>query len=115
IDEIYTFLSLILMLKFIGYNSTTIQQIKEDKMDAITTQQASQDLDNLVDRVIADVEPTTICNNKGNKAILISLEEFSSWQETLYLLSNPVNAKHLLSSIQSAKAGDIIERDLIEE
>ncbi|WP_277876950.1 hypothetical protein [Sphaerospermopsis sp. FACHB-1194] len=31
-------------------------------MDAITTQQASQDLDNLVDRVIADVEPTTICN-----------------------------------------------------
>ena len=84
-------------------------------MDAITTQQASQDLDNLVDRVIADVEPTTICNNKGNKAILISLEEFSSWQETLYLLSNPVNAKHLLASIQSAKAGDIIERDLIEE
>ncbi|GCL37403.1 prevent-host-death family protein [Sphaerospermopsis reniformis] len=84
-------------------------------MDAITTQQASQDLDNLVDRVIADVEPTIICNNKGNKAILISLEEFSSWQETLYLLSNPVNAKHLLSSIQSAKAGDIIERDLIEE
>jgi hypothetical protein len=54
------------MLKFIGYNSTTIQQIKEDKMDAITTQQASQDLDNLVDRVIADVEPTIICNNKGN-------------------------------------------------
>ncbi|MBE9056580.1 type II toxin-antitoxin system Phd/YefM family antitoxin [Sphaerospermopsis sp. LEGE 08334] len=84
-------------------------------MDAITTQQASQDLDNLVDRVIADVEPTIICNNKGNKAILISLEEFSSWQETLYLLSNPVNAKHLLASIQSAKAGDIIERDLIEE
>ncbi len=84
-------------------------------MDAITTQQASQDLDNLVDRVIADVEPTIICNNKGNKAILISLEEFSSWQETLYLLSNPVNAKHLLASIQSAKAGDIIERNLIEE
>ncbi|QYX30240.1 type II toxin-antitoxin system Phd/YefM family antitoxin [Sphaerospermopsis torques-reginae] len=84
-------------------------------MDAITTQQASQDLDNLIDRVIADVEPTIICNNKGNKAILISLEEFSSWQETLYLLSNPVNAKHLLASIQSAKAGDIIERDLIEE
>lgn len=84
-------------------------------MDAITTQQASQDLDNLIDRVIADVEPTIICNNKGNKAILISLEEFSSWQETLYLLSNPVNAKHILASIQSAKAGDIIERDLIEE
>jgi antitoxin YefM len=84
-------------------------------MDAMTTQQASYDLDGLIDRVIADVEPTIICNNKGNKAILISLEEFSSWQETLYLLSNPVNAKHLLTSIQSAKAGEVVERDLIEE
>ena len=84
-------------------------------MDAITTQQASHDLDGLIDRVIADVEPTIICNNKGNKAILISLDEFSSWQETLYLLSNPVNAKHLLASIQSAKVGEFVERELIEE
>ena len=52
---------------------------------------------------------------EGNKAILISLDEFSSWQETLYLLSNPVNAKHLLASIQSAKVGEFVERDLIEE
>jgi len=84
-------------------------------MDAITTQQASHDLDGLIERVIADVEPTIICNDKGNKAILISLDKFSSWQETLYLLSNPVNAKHLLGSIQSAKAGKVIARDLIEE
>ncbi|MBS3030546.1 MAG: type II toxin-antitoxin system Phd/YefM family antitoxin [Dolichospermum sp. DET50] len=84
-------------------------------MDAITTQQASYDLDGLIDRVIADVEPTIICNDKGNKAILISLDEFSSWQETLYLLSNPFNAKHLLGSIQSSKVGEFIERDLIEE
>ncbi|MEA5552498.1 type II toxin-antitoxin system Phd/YefM family antitoxin [Anabaena cylindrica UHCC 0172] len=62
-------------------------------MDAMTTQQASNDLDSLIDRVIADVEPTIICNNNGNKAILISLDEFSSWQETLYLLSNPVILK----------------------
>ena len=40
---------------------------------------------------------------------------FSSWQETLYLLSNPVNAKHLLASIQSAKVSEIMERVLIEE
>ena len=83
-------------------------------MDAITTQQASHDLDGLIDSVIADVEPTIICNNKDNKAILISLDEFSSCQETLYLLSNPVNAKHLLGSIQSAKAGEVIEKALIE-
>lgn len=84
-------------------------------MDAMTAQQASYDLDGLIDRVIADVQPTILCNDKGKKAVLISLDEFSAWQETLYLLSNPINAKHLLNSIQSAKTGKVLERDLIEE
>ena len=76
-------------------------------MDAMTTQQASHDLDGLIDRVIDNVQPTILCNDKGNKAVLISLDEFSSWQETLYLLSNPVNAKHLLNSIQESKVGRV--------
>jgi antitoxin YefM len=87
----------------------------EYKMDAMTTQQASHDLDGLIDRVIDNVQPTILCSDKGNKAILISLDEFSSWQETLYLLSNPVNAKRLLGSIQSAKSGKVAERELIAE
>jgi antitoxin YefM len=33
--------------------------------------------------------------DKGSKAVLMSLDEFNSWQETLYLLSNPANAEHL--------------------
>jgi antitoxin YefM len=84
-------------------------------MDAMTTEQASLDLDGLIDRVIDYVQPTILCNDKGNKAILISLDEFSAWQETLYLLSNPANAKRLLRSIQEAKAGRVTERALIEE
>lgn len=84
-------------------------------MDAMTTQQASHDLDGLIDRVIDNVQPTILCNDKGNKAILISLDEFSAWQETLYLLSNPTNAKRLLNSIQEAKAGRVTEKALIEE
>jgi antitoxin YefM len=89
--------------------------IKENKMNAITTKQASQDLDSLINQVIADVQPTILCSDNGNKAVLISLDEFSAWQETIYLLSNPVNANRLLSSIRSAQSGNIFEQDLIEE
>lgn len=84
-------------------------------MDAITTNQAKSNLDSLVDRVIANMQPTILCNENGNKAVLISLDEFSAWQETMYLLSNPVNASRLLASIQSAESGRVFKKSLVEE
>ena len=72
-------------------------------MEAITSNQAKQQLDKLIDRVILDAEPTILCNDQGKQAVLMSLDEFQSWQETLYLLSNPANREHLLESIKQAK------------
>ena len=61
-------------------------------MDAMTTTQAKQDLDALIDRVIANVEPTILCNDKGQRVILMPLDEFHAWQETVYLFSSPAKA-----------------------
>ncbi len=83
-------------------------------MDAITANQAKQDINRLIEQVISDAEPTIICNDKGKKAVLLSLDEFNSWQETLYLLSNPANAEHLRKSIQEDRTGKKTERELIE-
>ncbi|MFH1860766.1 MAG: type II toxin-antitoxin system Phd/YefM family antitoxin [bacterium] len=83
-------------------------------MNAITVSQAKQRLDSLLEQIIADVEPTIICNDKDEKAVLMSLDEFNSWQETFYLLSNSANAEHLRKSIIEVKAGKTIERRLIE-
>lgn len=84
-------------------------------MKAITSHQAKQQLDELIDRVILDVEPTILCNDQGKQAVLMSLDEFNSWQETLYLLSNPVNAEHLRESIQQANLGNKSVKELIDE
>jgi antitoxin YefM len=83
-------------------------------MDAITIKQAKQDMNRLIEQVISDAEPTIICNDHGQKAVLLSLDEFNSWQETLYLLSNPANAEHLRRSIQEDKSGKIIKRELVK-
>lgn len=84
-------------------------------MEAMTAKQASKDLDGLIEKVITDTQPTILCNDKGNQAILMPLDEFNAWQETIYLLSNPANAAHLLGSIKSAQAGEVFERGLIKE
>lgn len=81
----------------------------------MTSNQAKHQLDQLIDRVILDAEPTILCNEQGKQAVLMSLDEFNSWQETLYLLSNPANAEHLRKSIAQANSGKKSVRELIEE
>jgi antitoxin YefM len=83
-------------------------------MDAITSELAAKNLNGLIEKVIADIEPTIVCADNGQKAVLMPLDEFNSWQETLYLMSSPANAEHLAQSIAEAKAGKIIERGLID-
>ena len=51
----------------------------------------------------------------GGKAVLMSESEFNSWQETIYLLSNPANAEHLRKSLAEAEAGLTSERELTEK
>lgn len=80
----------------------------------MTSNQAKQQLDELIDRVILDAEPTILCNEQGKQAVLISLNQFNSWQETLYLLSNPANAEYLRKSIAQANSGKKSVRELIE-
>jgi antitoxin YefM len=81
-------------------------------MNAVPALQAAKNLDALIDQIIEDAEPAILLNDKGSKAVLMSLDEFNSWQETLYLLSNPANAEHLHRSLQEVREGKGIELEL---
>ncbi len=83
-------------------------------MNAVTINEAKANLERLIEQVISDVEPTIICTDAGQQIVLLPIDEFNSWQETLYLLSNPFNAEHLRQSIAEAKMGKTKERELIE-
>ena len=48
-------------------------------MDAITTKQAQQDLDGLIERVISDTQPTIICNDQGDRVVVMPLDEFNTY------------------------------------
>ncbi len=81
-------------------------------MNAVTVSEAKRDLERLIERVISDAEPTIVVTESGAQAVVLSLDEYNSWKETLYLLSNPANAAHLRKSIAEADAGYTEEHDL---
>ncbi len=68
-----------------------------------------------LDRVTEDHEPVVITRDKGKPAaVLISLEDFASYEETSYLLQSPRNAERLRAAIQEFDAGRGNERKLVE-
>lgn len=83
-------------------------------MKAVTMKEAKLHLEELVEQVLSDAAPTTVITEAGAQVVLLSLEEYNSWKETLYLLASPVNADHLQRSIVEAKRGDIQEHELVE-
>lgn len=84
-------------------------------MNAVTLSEAKQNLEQLIDQVIADAEPTIVVSEGGQQVVFLSLDEYNSWKETLYLLSNPANAEHLRKSISEFQAGRVSARDLVEQ
>ncbi len=83
-------------------------------MNAVTVNEAKRNLEQLIEQVIANAEPTIVVTESGQQAVFLSLDEYNTWKETLYLLSNPTNAEHLRTSIAEAQAGRTDERELYD-
>ena len=58
-----------------------------------------------LDSVARDHAPILITRQKGAPGLLMSMEDFSSWQETEYLLRSPANAAHLAQAMRDLAAG----------
>ena len=68
-----------------------------------------------LDSVSADREPVIITRDRGKpSAVLMSLEDFASYEETRHLLRSPANADRLLESIAELERGEGVVRTLIE-
>ncbi len=48
-------------------------------MDAMTVQEAQADLERLIGQVVEDVDPLILGNSQGQRAGLMSLDEFRAW------------------------------------
>ena len=63
----------------------------------------------LLDQVEDDRKELIITRQGKQPMVVIPLEEYESWKETDYLLSNPVNREILLESIAQADRGEFVQ------
>jgi antitoxin YefM len=66
-----------------------------------------RNLATMLKRVAADHEPVLITRDRGKPpAVLMSLEDFASYEETQYLLQSPKNAERLMEAVRDLEAGE---------
>jgi len=68
-----------------------------------------------LDKVNDDHVPILITRQNGKPAIVMSVEDFKSYEETAYLMASPRNAERLSQAIAEAEAGELTEHGLIDE
>ena len=78
-------------------------------MKAVTYSNAKKNLKELIQDVCNNSEPAIIVSSKTNEqAVLISLSDYESMEETAYLLGTPANRKHLMRSLKEAEEGKVV-------
>lgn len=82
-------------------------------MHTLSFSEARANLKATMDKVVADRAPVAITRQRGEGVVMVSASEWEGMEETLYLLSSPANAKHLLDGIRELDAGRGEEHELI--
>jgi len=66
------------------------------------------------DSVEADRDELIVTRQNREPMVVMSLADFESWKETMYLTANPANRDRLLRSIQSLDAGKAMTKTIDE-
>ena len=59
---------------------------------------ARQNLASAIDQVVDDHTPLLITKGSDKAVVMMSLDDWNAWQETMYLLRSPANAERLLQA-----------------
>ena len=84
-------------------------------MESINYTTFRKKLAKTIDQVNDDHSPILITRQNGRTSVLLSLDDFKSYEETAYLMKSPENAERLNAAIAELETGKGIERELIEE
>ncbi len=94
--------------------SISFSEARRLAMRSISFSEARRRLKELIDQVVDDADVAVITRRDAPDAVVMSLETFNSWQETVHLLKTQANAAHLAKSIGQLRAGKLKRHDPVE-
>lgn len=84
-------------------------------MDVLSYSALRSNLASTLDKVNEDHISILITRQNGKPAVIMSLEDFKSYEETAYLMASSKNAIRLNQAIAEIEAGKSISHGIIEE
>jgi antitoxin YefM len=84
-------------------------------MNVLSYSEARASFKQTMDTVCSDHLPTVITRQSSEPVVMLSLSDYNSIVETLYLMGSANNAFRLRSSIEQVKAGKALTRELISD
>lgn len=84
-------------------------------MRTSTYTELRKNLAHMLDKVSEDHDPIVITRGSAKPTVLLSLEDYNSFLETMHLMGSSANAKRLNDAILSLKNKNGLEKQLIEE
>lgn len=83
-------------------------------MGTISYSKLRQNLATVMDKVYDDKLPMVVERRNAKSVVLVPLDEYESWQETLHLTRTPANAKRLRQGLAEARSGRLVEHSLLD-
>lgn len=83
-------------------------------METISYTAFRQKLAHTLDKVNDDHTPIMITRQNGEPAIVMSVQDYKSYEETAYLMASPKNATRLNEAIAEIEANQTSVHELIE-
>lgn len=80
-------------------------------MNVISLSELRANMAKHFDRVEQDHDELIVTRQNREPMVVMSLSDFESWKETMYLMANPSNKERLLRSIAELDEGKGIEVD----
>ncbi len=78
-------------------------------MEPVSFTEFRQNLARHLDAVAESGQHLVVTRQGRASVVVMTLEEFEGWQETVHLLSSPANAVRLLRSVKDADEGRFVE------